>query len=298
MNSSAGFVALLGAPNAGKSTLLNRLLGEKLSIVTPKAQTTRMRTLGILTQGDVQMGILDTPGIFRPKTRFEKAMVRAAWESLDQADSIVVILDAAAKDAHEKASNILEVLAHRKLKATLVLNKSDRIKVEKLLPLSAKLHESGLFDDVFMISALSGDGMDALKTHLLACMPKGPWLFPADQLTDLPERLCAAEITREQLLLQLHEELPYGAAVLPESWAAGKDGALHIHQQIVVAKDSHRAMVLGKKGAKIRSIGQAARQEMETQFDCRVHLFLNVKADQRWQERASFYDLFGLESKK
>lgn len=292
----AGFVAILGAPNAGKSTLLNQMLGEKLSIVTHKAQTTRIRVLGLLTEGDTQIGLIDTPGIFKPKSRLEKAMVAAAWDSLEGADKVLLIVDASARQPDAKVDEIIEALAKRKVKATLALNKVDKIKLEKLLPLTERMHATDLFDEIFMISALTGDGVAELKEKLLASMPAGPWHYPEDQLTDLSERLLAAEITREQLLHQLHDELPYMASVIPESWEERKDGSAVIRQTILVTKASHRAMVLGKNGSRIKEIGSAARKEMSAFMDRPVHLFLDVKADERWQDKNEFYRLFGLDA--
>lgn len=293
----AGFVAILGAPNAGKSTLLNQLVGEKLSIVTRKAQTTRIRVLGLLTEGDTQVGLIDTPGIFQPKNRLDKAMVRAAWDSLEGADDVLLIVDAAVRQPDEKTENIVQALAERKISATLAFNKVDKIKLEKLLPMAENMNASGIFDKIFMISALNGSGVADLKAHLFGKMPIGPWHYPEDQLTDLSERLLAAEITREQLLLQLHDELPYEATVLPESWEERKDGSVMVRQTILVTRPNHRAMVLGKNGARIKEIGQASRTEMAEQFGRPVHLFLDVKADERWQEKSEFYRLFGLDAK-
>ncbi|MGE4351657.1 MAG: GTPase Era [Bdellovibrionales bacterium] len=293
----AGFVAILGAPNAGKSTLLNQMLGEKLSIVTHKAQTTRIRVLGLLTRENTQIGLIDTPGIFKPKTRLEKAMVQVAWDSLEGVDAVLLIVDASARQPDAKVEAVLESLAKRKVKATLALNKVDRIKPEKLLPLSEKLHATGLFDEIFMISALTGDGVEELTKRLMDKMPVGPWHYPEDQLTDLSSRLLAAEITREQLFLQLHDELPYMASVIPESWEERKDGSVMIRQTILVAKTAHRAMVLGKNGSRIKEIGSAARKEMSDFMGQTVHLFLDVKADERWQEKNAFYSLFGLDGK-
>lgn len=293
----AGFAAIIGAPNAGKSTLLNQMLGEKLSIVSHKAQTTRIRVLGLLTEDNVQVGLIDTPGIFAPKNRLDKAMVAAAWDSLEDADAILLIVDAAVRQPDAKTEAVMEMLAKRKVKATLVLNKVDKIRLEKLLPMTEALNASGLFDEIFMISALTGDGVDKLKAKIKGQMPEGPFHYPEDQLTDLSERLLAAEITREQLLHQLHDELPYQAAVVPESWEQRKDGSAVIHQTILVMKPTHRAMVLGKGGSRIKEIGAAARAEMTEQFGYPVHLFLNVKADERWQDRGEFYNLFGLDGK-
>ncbi|MDD5586795.1 MAG: GTPase Era [Alphaproteobacteria bacterium] len=294
----AGFAAILGAPNAGKSTLLNQLVGEKVSIVSEKAQTTRMRVVGVLTEENVQIALIDTPGIFAPKGRLDKAMVKSAWQSLDNADAIVLIADAAAFQPDARTEAIIEALKKRKGRAALVLNKVDKVKRTKLLPMAERLNETGLFEDTFMISALTGDGVPDLKKYLKGKMPKGHWLFPEDQLTDLPERLWASEITREQIFRQLHDELPYAATVVPEAWEEKKDGSVAIRQTIVVMRPNHRAIVLGKNGARIKAIGQAAREEMARWLERKVHLFLDVKADERWQDKPEFYRLFGLEESK
>ena len=290
----AGFAAILGPPNAGKSTLLNRMLGEKLSIVSDKAQTTRMRVLGLLTEGQTQIGLIDTPGIFAPKGRLDKAMVQSAWQSLDDADAVVLLVDAAARQPDARTDAVVESLVKRQRRAVLAFNKIDKIKLEKLLPLAQRLNESGIFDKIFMVSALTGDGVADLKNYLLAQMPVGPWLFPEDQLTDMSERLMAAEMTREQIFRQLHDELPYAATVRPEIWEERPDGSVAIHQSIIVMRPNHRAIVLGKGGAQIKAIGAAARQELAVALDRKVHLFLEVKVDERWQERSDFYQLFGL----
>ncbi len=295
----AGFVAILGAPNAGKSTLLNQLLGEKLSIVTHKAQTTRIRVLGLLTEGDTQIGLIDTPGIFRPKSRLETAMVRAAWEALDGADAVVVLVDASGRQPDPMVEDLLKELSHRThSRLILALNKVDKIKVERLLPLVELFSKTAAFEEIFMISALTGDGVAKLKAKLMGMMPQGAWHYPDDQLTDLSERLLAAEITREQILLQLHDELPYAASVVPEGWEERKDGSVAISQTILVMRPNHRAIVLGKNGSRIKELGQAARLEMAAQLGHPVHLFLTVKADERWQERGEFYRLFGLDDTK
>lgn len=291
----AGFVAILGAPNAGKSTLLNQVLGEKLSIVTHKAQTTRIRVLGLLTEGDTQIGLIDTPGIMKPKGRLESAMVRAAWDSVEGADAILLIVDASLRVPGPKVEAILEALSKRKGKVILLLNKVDKIKAERLLPLVEFFKDRFPFEEIYMISALNGEGVGQVKEKIMSMMPTGVWPYPADQLTDLSERLLAAEVTREQLFLQLHEELPYGASVVPEAWEERKDGSIVIRQMIVVERTNHRAMVLGKGGSRIKEIGQAARAELTQQLGRPVHLFLNVKADERWQDRHEFYRLFGLE---
>ena len=295
----AGFAALIGAPNAGKSTLLNQLIGQKLSIVSAKAQTTRMRVLGLLTIDQTQIGLLDTPGIFAKATgsskKLEQAMLQAAWGALEDADAIVLLVDASARQPDTQTEAIVETLKKQKRRAVLVLNKVDKVQPEKLLPLTEALNKTELFSDIFMVSALTGDGVDKLKDHLAAAMPEGPWLFPEDQLSDVSERLLAAEITREQLFFQLREELPYAAAVIPESWETKKDGSAVIHQTILVSRVNHRAIVLGKNGAQIKAIGQAAREEMRKQFGYPVHLFLQVKFDENWQEKREFYRLFGLD---
>jgi len=287
----AGFAAILGPPNAGKSTLLNRMLGEKLSIVSDKAQTTRMRVLGLLTEGETQIGLIDTPGIFAPKGRLDKAMVQSAWQSLEDADAVVLLVDAAARQPDARTDAVVESLVKRQRRAVLAINKIDKIKLEKLLPLAQRLNESGIFDKIFMVSALTGDGVADLKNHLLAQMPVGPWLFPEDQLTDMSERLMAAEMTREQIFRQLHDELPYAATVRPEIWEERPDGSVAIHQSIIVMRPNHRAIVLGKGGAQIKAIGAAARQELAATLDRKVHLFLEVKVDERWQEKLDINQL-------
>lgn len=291
----AGFVAILGAPNAGKSTLLNHLIGQKVSIVSPKAQTTRIRTLGIMTEGDTQISFIDTPGIFAAKSRLDRAMVQAAWNSLSDADAIVLMVDAAAKRENEKIAAIIDELKRREKSVILVLNKVDCIDASILLPLAAQLNENGIFSDVFMISALSGDGVEDLKKHLKKQMPKSPWFFGEDQVSDLPSQILAAEMTREQLYRQLQQELPYAAAVMPESLEEKRDGSVVIHQNIIVARESHRSIVLGKGGARIKMIGEKARADIGRVLDRKVHLFLQVKIDEKWQDRPEFYRTFGLD---
>ncbi|MDE1901911.1 MAG: GTPase Era [Alphaproteobacteria bacterium] len=290
----AGFVAIIGAPNAGKSTLLNTLVGQKVSIVSPKAQTTRIRTLGIMTEGDAQISFIDTPGIFAAKSRLDTAMVNAAWQSLDDADAVMLLVDAS-KRLDEKTETIVAEITRRKLSVILVLNKTDAIEPAKLLPLAAKLNDSGAFSDIFMISALTGDGVDDLKEHLKKRMPESPWFFGEDQISDLPSQVMAAEMTREQLYRQLQQELPYAAAVLPDSMEEKRDGSILLRQTIVVARANHRPMILGKGGARIKSIGEKARADIADLFGRKVHLFLDVKADEKWQDRPDFYRTFGLE---
>jgi GTPase len=294
-NTRAGFATIIGSPNAGKSTLLNKLVGEKVSIVSPKTQTTRMRITGVLTEDNTQVALIDTPGIFSPKRRLDKAMVEAAWDSLEAADVVVLLVDAAARD--DKTTNVIAELQLRKQHVTLALNKTDKLNPNKLLPIAAKLNDTGLVDDIFMISALTGDGIEDFKKHLLGKMPRSPLLFPEDELSDLPSQLLAAEITREQLYRQLQQELPYAATVVPESWETKKDGSIVIHQKILVSRAGYKPIVLGKGGARIKSIGAAARMELTQLMDAPVHLFLDVKVDEKWQDRPELYKLFGLNHK-
>ncbi|MFA4994155.1 MAG: GTPase Era [Bdellovibrionales bacterium] len=291
----AGFVAILGAPNAGKSTLLNRLVGQKVSIVSPKAQTTRIRTLGIMTEGAIQISFIDTPGIFAPKNRLDRAMVQAAWNSMGDADAIVLIVDAAARKENEKIAAIIEELKKRKKSVILALNKVDAVEPAKLLPQAAAMNDTGIFSDIFMVSALTGDGVDDLKRHLIELMPESPFYYGEDQVSDLPSQILAAEITREQLFFQLQQELPYAAAVLPESLEEKRDGSVIIRQTIVVSRENQRPIVLGKGGARIKAIGEKARTEIAKIFERKVHLFLEVKVDEKWQEHPAFYQAFGLE---
>jgi len=270
------FVAVLGAPNVGKSTLINRLVGTKVSIVSPKVQTTRARVLGITIADTAQIVFIDTPGVFEPKRRLDRAMVAAAWTGAADADRICLLVDAA-KGIDRDTSAIVKRLAKQGKRADLVLNKIDRVKKTVLLDLADRLNQDGLFDDIFMISAERGDGVDDLMAHLAGAATEGPWMFPEDQISDMPERLLAAEITREKLYLQLRQELPYSATVETEAWTEMDDGSARIEQVIYVQRDTQKAIVLGKKGARIKSIGADARLELEELLDRRVHLFLFVK---------------------
>jgi GTP-binding protein Era len=293
----AGFVALIGAPNAGKSTLLNQLIGQKVSIVSPKAQTTRIRTLGIMTEKDTQISFIDTPGIFDAKRRLDRAMVQAAWNSLEDADALVVLVDASKKPGDE-VDSIISTLKERGHTAILALNKVDAIDPARLLPLTVKLNETGVFSDTFMISALTGDGVDDLKEHLMVRMPESPWFYGEDQVSDLPAQILAAEVTREQLYMQLQQELPYAAAVLPESLEEKRDGSMILRQIIVVGRDGHRAIVLGKGGTRIKSIGEKARTELAEVFGRKVHLFLEVKTDENGKTARTSMPPSGLNSAK
>ncbi len=283
-----GHVALIGAPNAGKSTLLNRLVGSKLAIVTPKVQTTRARLLGIMIHGGTQIILVDTPGIFEPKRRLERAMVKAAWAGAKDADIIVVLVDAS-RGLDEDTARIIDGLRVAKRRALLALNKVDVVKRIELLPLAQAFDREGVFDRVFMISAFTGDGVEDLKAYLANALPTGPWLYPEDEITDAPLRLMAAEATREQIFRQLHQELPYSATVETEKWEDRPDGSVRIDQIIHVAREGQKAIVLGHGGRQIKSIGAAARAELEKVFDRRVHLFLQVRVTENWTEDRERY---------
>ncbi|HEX4113077.1 MAG TPA: GTPase Era [Stellaceae bacterium] len=294
MTQRCGFVAILGAPNAGKSTLLNRLLGAKLAIVTPKPQTTRRRMLGIVIEGETQIVLVDTPGIFAPRRRFDRAMVGAAWTGAADADQVMVLIDAE-RGIDGDAQRVLDGLAEHRPPAIAVLNKIDLVDKNALLPLAERLDKTGLFQRVMMISSLNGDGVADLKQHLAAAMPEGPWHYPEDQLTDLSERLIAAEITRERLFLELRQELPYASAVETDRWQDQKDGSVRLDQTIHVERATQKAIVVGKGGQQIKRIGELARAEMERSFGRRVHLFLFVRVTEGWSDRREYYDSFGLD---
>lgn len=289
-----GYVALIGAPNAGKSTLLNRLVGRKLAIVTPKVQTTRTRFLGIAILGSAQLILIDTPGIFEPRRRLDRAMVAAAWAGAGDADRTVLLADAA-RPNDRNTQRIIERLGGIGRKAILALNKVDLVRREELLGIADTLFKTGVFTDVFMVSGLTGDGIDDLKRQLAETMPPGPWLFPGDQLSDAPERWIAAEVTREQVFLQLHDELPYAAAVETENWEDRPDGSARIEQVIFVQRPGQRAIVLGEGGQRIKSIGARARAALEKMLERRVHLFLFVKVRENWVEDPERYAALGLD---
>lgn len=289
-----GYVAFVGAPNAGKSTLLNLLVGTKLSIVTPKAQTTRSRVLGIALRGETQLIFIDTPGIFAPKRRLDRAMVAAAWAGTEDADIIAVLVDAA-RGFDDDTRQILQRLNGTGRRVLLVLNKIDLVKHDALLPLADALNKTCGFERVFMISSATGDGTGDFADYLAAALPEGPWLFPEDQLTDLPQRLLAAEITREQVFLQLHQELPYATTVETEGWEDRADGSVKITQTIHVQRGGQKAIVLGKGGGQIKQIGAAARAELERLLERRVHLFLFVRVTENWIEDREHYESIGLD---
>ncbi len=293
-SSRAGIVAIIGVPNAGKSTLINQFVGSKIAIVTPKAQTTRSRVTGITVVGETQIVFIDTPGIFQPRRRLDRAMVGAAWKSAADADRILVLIDAE-RGLGADVERLLSEFANLGRLAILVLNKVDKVNKPNLLGLASALNERFTFEATFMISALTGDGIDALRAYLACHLPEGPWLYPEDQLADIPERLLAAEITREKLFLRLREELPYASTVETENWNDEPDSSLRIDQVIYVARESQKPIVLGKGGQTIKAIGSAARREMESIFDRRVHLFLFVKVRAGWLDDPERYREMGLD---
>ncbi len=291
---SCGFAAIVGAPNAGKSTLLNRLTGAKLSIVSPKAQTTRFRVLGVLMRGPAQILLVDTPGIFRPKRKLDRAMVKAAWTGAEDADLTLLIVDSRA-GATDDVRQIATDLARRNRRVWLVLNKIDLIDRQDLLPLTAEMRSALPTEQTFMVSAANGDGLDRLLDELATAMPPGPHLYPDDDLTDLPDRLLAAEIVREQIFMQTHEEIPYGATVETENWTERPDGSVRIDATVYVARAGHKAIMIGDGGSRIKAIGAKSRHELTRLLDRPVHLFLNVKERAGWDEEGARLRAIGLE---
>lgn len=287
------FVAVLGAPNAGKSTLVNRMVGAKVSIVSPKVQTTRSRIRGILVEENTQLILVDTPGIFKPSRRLDRAMVASAWTESEDSDLRMLIVDAS-KEIDKNTRSIVDSLKKNKQKAILVLNKIDLIGKDKLLPLIAELNKTDIFTDTFMISAETGENTEELKNYLVSRAPKGMWMFPEDQLSDLPNRLFAAEITREKLFMHLQQELPYTLAVETNTFQEQKNG-IKIEQTIYVERTSQRSIILGKGGSMIKKIGAAARFELTKLFERPVHLFLFVKVKENWQEDPAQYSDWGLD---
>ena len=294
MSQRCGFVAVIGAPNAGKSTLVNALVGQKVAIVSAKAQTTRARLMGIAIEGDTQILLVDTPGIFAPRRRLDRAMVAAAWAGAEDADLVLLVIDAAAR-LGDRVETMLEGLEGGSQRLMIVLNKVDIAHKKDLLSLASILCERLLPQELFMVSATTGDGVADLKRKLAQVMPEAPWHFPADQLSDATDRMVAAELTREQIYQQLHAELPYSSAIETEKWEDRKDGSTVIHQQIMVDRDSQKAIVLGKGGQRLKSIGQAAREAIGEHLGRKVHLFLHVKVNPRWDEDRSLYKDIGLE---
>lgn len=304
----AGFVAIIGAPNAGKSTLTNALVGTKVAIVTHKVQTTRFPVRGVAHSGDTQIVIVDTPGIFSAKRRLDRAMVKAAWSGADDADAVIHLIDAAAwiadrkgkaapaqKRSVEDDQRVIDTLKATGRKCMLALNKIDLFPHDEVLPLMQHFSDSGVYSEIFMISAENGDGVDALMEAVAAKMPEGGAMYPPDQSADIPMRLLAAEITREKLMLRLHEELPYQLMVETESWEDFRNGDVKIQQAVIVGRETHKSIVLGKNGQTIKAVSRAARTELSELLDRRVHLFLFVKVDEKWQERRESYSSLGLE---
>lgn len=294
MTEKCGLVAVVGAPNAGKSTLVNALVGQKVAIVSPKAQTTRVRLMGIAIADEAQILLLDTPGIFEPRRRLDRAMVTAAWAGAQDADLIALVVDAKTGFS-ARIEEMLDTLKGRSEPKILILNKVDITPKEKLLTLTAQLNERVPFEEIFMVSATTGDGVADLKQTLAARVPDGPWHFPEEQVSDATDRMLAAEVTREQLYLQLHAELPYASAVETEKYEERKDGSVAIHQQILVGRPTQRAIVLGKGGTRIREIGAAAREQLSQLLGKKVHLFLHVKVKPEWEEDRGLYQEIGLD---
>jgi GTPase len=295
----AGFVALIGEPNAGKSTLMNRMVGAKISIVTHKVQTTRTRIRGVCMEGKSQIVFVDTPGLFRPRRRLDRAMVKAAWGGASDADVIVLLIEAT-RGLTEGAQSIIDRLANEMPQdrpVALAINKIDRVKAETLLAMAERMNEAYPFKKTFMISAEKGFGVADLREWLAAEVPPGPWFYPEDQIADLPMRMIAAEMTREKLTLRLHEELPYQLTVETEKWEDKPDGTTRIDQIIYVARDGHKGIILGNKGETIKSIGQSARAEISEFLDRTVHLFLQVKVRPNWLDEPERYSEMGLEFK-
>jgi len=289
--SRAGFVAVIGAPNAGKSTLVNALVGQKVAIVSPKAQTTRARLLGIAIDGETQILLVDTPGIFEPRRRLDRAMIAAAWTGAQDADLILLVIDS----SERVRDQVLEGLEKRRHPLFIALNKIDLVKKLDLLALSTDLTARLAPEKVFMISAADGDGVPDLKQALADAMPDGPWLYPEDEVSDATDRMIAAELTREQIVNQLHQELPYATAVETETWEDRPDGSTAIRQQILVERDSQKAIVIGKGGQRLKAIGAAARAEITQHLGRPVHLFLHVKVNPRWHDDRGLYREIGLE---
>jgi GTP-binding protein Era len=304
----AGFAAVIGAPNAGKSTLVNRIVGGKVAIVTHKVQTTRFQIRGVAIRDATQLVLVDTPGIFAPRRRLDRAMVRAAWSGAEDADVVLHLVDAAAEIAAragkaraadrksaEDAERVTEGLKEIKKPCVLALNKIDLVKRDTLLALVAEYDATGVYEDIYLISAETGDGVEDLVAGLAKRMPAGPWLYPEDQMADLPQMLLAAEITREKVILRLHQELPYSTTVETDAWEERKDGSARVDQTIYVERESQRKIALGKGGQAIKAIGQAARQEMEKAFDRRIHLFLHVKVREGWMDDRRRFAAIGLD---
>lgn len=279
-----GFIVLLGAPNAGKSTLVNQLVGSKVSIVSPKVQTTRASIKGICMEGDTQLVFIDTPGVFSPKKNLEKAIVKEAWSRIHEADNLALLVDVKKGICHD-TELIIDFLKKEKKKATLIINKVDLVGAEILLPFMKEMGELGVFGEIFMISAMKGDGVKGLKKHFCDIAPEGEWAYPPDHLSDAPVKFFAAEVTREKLFMKLQHELPYSIAVETEKWEEQKNGNIAIHQVIYTQKDGQKSIILGKGGSMIKEIGMAARKELEKLLEAKIHLTLFVKVREDWVDR-------------
>ncbi|KJS44205.1 MAG: GTPase Era [Roseovarius sp. BRH_c41] len=298
MTTRAGFIALIGEPNAGKSTLLNRMVGAKVSIVTHKVQTTRARIRGVAMEGQSQLVFVDTPGLFQPRRRLDRAMVAAAWGGAADADVVILLIEAH-RGVTEGVERILEGLSGiaKGRKVALAINKIDRVQAQVLLALTKDMNERFAFEKTFLISAEKGHGVDDLRQWLAGEVPEGPWLYPEDQIADLPMRMIAAEMTREKLTLRLHQELPYQLTVETDHWEERKDGSARIDQVVYVMRDGHKGIVLGNKGETIKAVSKAAREELEEFLGRRIHLFLQVKVRENWQEESERYSEMGLDFK-
>jgi GTP-binding protein Era len=297
MTTKCSFVALLGAPNAGKSTLTNNFVGSKVSIVTPKVQTTRSRVIGVMCEGETQIVLVDTPGVFTPEKRLQRAMVDAAWQGVNDADSILVIVDVTRAKSQDNL-NIFEKLTKITKPKILVLNKIDLIKKEKLFEIALYLQDKITFEKAFMISALNSSGVEDLKNYILQKAKEGPWHYPEGQLSNLTDRLFAAEITREKLFLNLHDEIPYGLTVETESWEEFDNGSIKINQMITIEREGHKSIILGAKGSMIKRISQEARKELEIHYDTKIHLYLFVRVRENWQNNPDHYKEMGIDFTK
>lgn len=289
----AGFVSLIGAPNAGKSTITNNFVGSKVSIVSPKAQTTRTIVKGIGIYNNTQIVFLDTPGIFKPKRRLDRAMVASAWSGMNDADIVVLVVDVK-KGFDDQTQSIVSKLNKNKIEAVLVLNKVDLIQKEKLLELSAKINTAGNFSQTFMVSALTGQNIEDFYKYLADNLPESPWYYPEDQISDMPLKLLTAEVVREKLFLYLRQELPYAITVEPELWERRENGSIRAEMTVYVERDSQKTIVLGKGGSMIKKIGQSARRELEEMLEERIHLFLFVKVRENWGDDPARYTDWGL----
>ncbi len=296
MSQKCGFVAVIGPPNAGKSTLANALVGQKVTIVSQKEQTTRMRLRAVVMHQNSQIILVDTPGIFDAKQRFDRSMVNEVWRGVEDADEVLVVLDAA-RTKKPEIDLMLDGLAGSKKRLSLIINKIDTVRNDSLLALVQELNERVDFAETYLISALSGDGLDRLKDTLAEAMPEGPWLYPEDQAADVPSLLLASEVTREKLFLRMHQELPYSLTVETDKWENRKDGSVRIEQTIYVRRDGQKAIVLGKGGSAMKEVASQSRAELEEMFERRVHLFVFVKVRKNWQEDPERYRMLGLDYK-